>query len=75
MGEKVKNKNLKLKTGITVKEADKSTEDKDNKSSDKNSERKEICEFMKDKTYSKEIKPKVSEIITNFETTCRARTK
>ena len=58
MGEKVKNKNLKLKTGIKVKEADKSTEDNDNKSSGKIRESEEICEFMNYKNIIKKKEAK-----------------
>ena len=71
MGEKVKNKNLKLKTGIKVKEADKITEEIDNKSSDKIRENKETCEFINDKKYSKYSKEmkqkclKTSQILKN----------
>ena len=58
ISEKVKNKNIKLKTGIKVKEADKSTEDNDNKSSDKISKSEEICEFMNYKNILKKKEAK-----------------
>ena len=56
MGEKVKNKNLKLKTGVNVKENDKIT--------DKIAEEIEVKNS--DKIHG-ELKPKVSDIINNFE--------